>query len=128
MRIFLSIFILIFTHSLLYAELIEEIELSKDEIKSINLFVNNTTKTLSFRWTLYKDRGLVMHLNYDNNPHQFILYKEKLNSFKIPLSHTSLSNIPNPYIIIYFIDFDSKDKKAKFRYYLYPAQENIGII
>ncbi|MGX2981644.1 hypothetical protein [Helicobacter sp. 23-1045] len=113
----------------LNAELIEEFILKKDESKVINLFVENTHKTLTIRWTLYKDRGLVMHLNYDRNPHQFQLYKESLalNSFKIVLNHTNSTRAQNPHIIIYFVDFDDDKKEAKFRYYLnkYNAQIEI---
>ncbi len=115
--------------NVLNAELIEEFILKKDEVKIINLFVERDYKTLAFRWTLYKDRGLVMHLNYDRNPHQFQLYKESiaLNAFKIPLTHTRSTKTQNPHIIIYFVDFNNDKKEAKFRYYLnkYDAQIEI---
>lgn len=111
------------------AELIEEFILKKDEVKIINLFVENTHKTLAFRWTLYKDRVLVMHLTYDRNPHQFHLYKESLalNAFKVELTQTRSTRAQSPHIIIYFVDFDDYKKEAKFRYYLnkYDAQIEI---
>lgn len=114
----------------LNAEFIEEFVLKKDESKIINLFVENAHKTLTFRWTLYKDRGLVMHLNYDRNPHQFQLYKETraLNAFKIYLTHTHSTKAQNPHIIIYFIDFDDDKKEAKFRYYLNRYNAPIEIV
>ncbi|RDU62617.1 hypothetical protein [Helicobacter sp. MIT 14-3879] len=118
-----KLIILFFSILILKAELLGEITLKKDEIKSIDFFVENTKKTLSFRWTLYKDRGLVIHLNYDRNPHQFILYKENLNSYKINLS--SIAKTQNPYFIIYFIDYNNDKKEAKFRYYLFSFNNNI---
>lgn len=112
----------------LNAELIEEFVLKKDETKTINLFVENTTKTLTFRWTLYKNKALVLHLNYDKNPHQFKLTKENLNSFKIPLTFTNSTKTPTPHIILYFIDFDDYKKEAKFRYYLHRFTSQIEIM
>ncbi len=115
--------------NVLNAEFIEEFVLKKDETKIINLFVERAHKTLAFRWTLYKDRGLVMHLNYDRNPHQFNLYKESLalNAFKVELTQTRSTKAQQPHIIIYFVDFDDYKKEAKFRYYLnkYDAQIEI---
>ncbi|MDE6886693.1 MAG: hypothetical protein K2P17_06620 [Helicobacteraceae bacterium] len=124
------ILLIFFAISILNAELIEEIILKKDEVKSLDLFVENVKKTLTFRWTLYKDRGLVMHLNYDRTPHQFILYKESLakNSYKIYLSSINSTQSENPYIRIYFIDFDDNKKEAKFRYYLFNFNNNIGVM
>lgn len=112
------------------AEFIEEFILKKDEVKIINLFVENSRKILAFRWTLYKDRGLVMHLTYDRNPHQFHLYKEShaLNAFKLPLTHTRSTKAQNPHILIYFIDFDDYKKEAKFRYYLHKYDAQIEIM
>lgn len=116
--------------NVLNAELIEEFILKKDEVKIINLFVERDYKTLAFRWTLYKDRGLVMHLNYDRKPHQFQLYKEStaLNAFKIPLTHTRSTKTQNPHIIIYFVDFNDDKKEAKFRYYLNKYDTQIEIM
>ncbi len=110
------------------AEFIEEFALKKDESKVIKLFVQNTQKTLSFRWTLYKDKELVLHLNYDRIPRQFLLSKENLNAFTIPLNHTNAAKSPNPHITIYFVDFDIYKKEAKFRYYLHKFDSQIEIL
>lgn len=112
----------------LNAEFIEEFTLKKDELKTINLFVENTHKILAFRWTLYKDNALILHLNYDKNPHQATLLKENLNSFKIPLTFTNHTKTPTPHIVIYFIDYDDYKKEAKFRYYLYRFDNHIEIM
>lgn len=116
--------------NILNAEFIEEFILKKDEVKIINLFVERDYKTLAFRWTLYKDRGLVMHLTYDRNPHQFLLYKEStaLNAFKIPLTHTHSNRAQDAHILIYFVDFNDDKKEAKFRYYLNAYEAQIEIM
>lgn len=112
----------------LNAELIEEFTLKKDEVKTINLFVESVQKTLAFRWTLYKDRALIVHLNYDKNPYQITLFKENLNSFAIPLTFSNSTKTPTPRIILYFIDFDDYKKEAKFRYYLHRFTSHIEIM
>lgn len=126
---FKTFFIILLFANFLNAELIEEIELSKDELKIINLSVNNIQKTLSFRWTLYKDRGLVMHIKYDDLPHQVVLYKNNLNSYKVVLEKIAKNDVnDNPNIILYFIDFNLKTNKAKFRYYLFNYNSTIEVI
>lgn len=114
----------------LRAEFLGEVELYKDEVKTFNVFVENTTKTLDFRWTLYKDSVLIVHLKYDNMPHQFTLYKEKSNSAKVYLSNINTNNYhnENPYFILYFVDFDNNMKKAKFRYYFFRFSNNVEVV
>lgn len=124
----IRLFFIFFVSCLLNAELIEEIELSKDELKVINLLVENTQKVLTLRWTLYKDNGLVLHIKYDNFPHQVVLYKASLNSYKVILENLANNINENPNIIIYFINFDMKTNKAMFRYYLNKFNSNIEII
>lgn len=122
-----TIVLLIFIVFNINAQFLGEVELNKDEIKYLDIFIGNNKKTLSFRWTLYKDNGLVMHIKYDNLPHQNILYKNNANSYKIILN-TLNSSYMNPYIIIYFIDFNDSSRKAKFRYHLFKFNENIEVM
>lgn len=122
------LFIIIFFVISLKAEFLGEIELQKDEIKTLNIFVENTTKILTLRWTLYKDKALVTHLKYDFIPHQFILYKDNLNSYKVYLSGINSNKSEDSYIIFYFVDFNEVTRKAKFRYYLFRFANNIEVM
>ncbi|WP_258443714.1 hypothetical protein [Helicobacter sp. 16-1353] len=112
----------------LRAEFLGEVTLAKDEVKTLNVFVENTRKTLSFRWTLYKDKALIMHFKYDNIPHQFIVYKDGSNSIKINLSSINSFSNENPHIIFYFVDFNDDSKMAKFRYYLFRFNNNVEVM
>lgn len=128
MHYFIKCFLLFCIVGSVNAEFLGEIVLKKDEIKSINIFVENSKKTLTFRWTLYKDRVLVTHFKYDDIPYQFSLYKDNANSAKIILSNINSSSIPNPYMIFYFIDYDDNLKEAKFRYYIFNFNGNIEVM
>lgn len=109
-------------------QLLGEVELGKDEIKVLNVISSKTSKILVFRWTLYKDNGLVIHINYDKFPHQSVLYKDNLNSYKVSLSNLINDMDINPYIIIYFVKFNTNTNKATFRYYLFNSNANIEVV
>ncbi len=110
------------------AEFLGEVVLKKDELKSIELFVEDSKKTLTFRWTLYKDKVLITHFKYDGILYQFSLYKDNANSAKITLSNANRANNPNPYIIFYFVHYDDDLKEAKFRYYIFNFNSNVGVM
>lgn len=124
-RYLLFLFIII---GVVNAEFLGEIILKKDEAKKIEFFVENSKKTLTFRWTLYKDGVLITHFKYDGIPYQFSLYKEHANSAKITLSSINNANNANPYVIFYFTDYDDISKEARFRYYIYNFDNNVEVM
>lgn len=124
-RYLLFLFIVI---GVVNAEFLGEIILKKDEAKKIEFFVENSKKTLTFRWTLYKDGVLITHFKYDGIPYQFSLYKEHANSAKITLSSINNANNTNPYVIFYFTDYDDISKEARFRYYIYNFDNNVEVM
>ena len=124
-RYLLFLFIII---GVVNAEFLGEIILKKDEAKKIEFFVENSKKTLTFRWTLYKDGVLITHFKYDGIPYQFSLYKEHANSAKITLSSINNANNANPYVIFYFIDYDDISKEVRFRYYIYNFDNNVEVM
>ena len=52
------------------------ITIKKDEQKKILVKYDEITKLFKFRWTLYKNKGLVIHRSYDRVVAQNILYLE----------------------------------------------------
>lgn len=124
-RYLLFLFIII---GVVNAEFLGEIILKKDEVKKIEFFVENSKKTLTFRWTLYKDGVLITHFKYDGIPYQFSLYKEHANSAKITLSSINNANNANPYVIFYFTGYDDISKEARFRYYIYNFDNNVEVM
>lgn len=90
----------------------KNIVLKKDQIYEGKVYQGHLEKPLKFRWTLYKNFGLVVLLNYDKFPYQFILYKDyQRDTFKLKLfdSH-SISEVP--YLYLSFKDFDEKNNTA----------------
>jgi hypothetical protein len=100
----------------------DTIYLKKDYPVTYKLKYKNKLYFLKFRWTLYKNDGIVMLYNYQKHPYQNILYKNmQLNGFK---KYITFSDSPNsPYFMIYFRDF--KDNIAKFQFLVYNPKKNI---
>ncbi|WP_104696306.1 hypothetical protein [Helicobacter salomonis] len=101
----------------------EILELKKDQVYKGELQLGKFKKTLSLRWTLFKDGGLVVHLKCNDFPYQFILYPDfqrdtfRLDLFKeVVQSHTSESVDPTPpYFALTFKKFDSAQDRASLR-------------
>jgi len=98
------------------------IYLKKDYPVIYKIHYKNKIHILKFRWTLFKNKGIVVFYNFDNHNYQNILYeKTQLNGFKKFIRH---NNSPNsPYFMIYFRGY--KDKIAKFEFLVYNPESNI---
>ena len=93
----------------------KEISLVKDQYQTVLVSEGAVLRVLKFRWTLYAGDGLVMHLNFNDQPSQFILYKHyKKDTYRVRLlSKTSAYRRPS-YLYLVFTKFDYKSKKAHF--------------
>lgn len=93
----------------------KEYDLKKDEFKVIKVKIEKSTKYMTFRWTLFKNEGLVMHARYDGHPYQFVLYqKYKRESFKLHvLAQKDARYNEQPYFLITFKDYFYDTLKAK---------------
>lgn len=102
----------------------DTIYLKKDYPAIYKIFYNNKVYILKFRWTLFKNRGLVMLYNYENHPFQNILYKNyQLNGYRIYI--TKQDEVNDPYLMIYFKNF--KDNVVEFNILIYNPKKNIII-
>jgi hypothetical protein len=102
----------------------DTIYLKKDYPAIYKIFYNNKVYILKFRWTLFKNRGLVMLYNYENHPFQNILYKNyQLNGYRIYI--TKNDELNDPYLMLYFKNF--KDNVAEFNILIYNPEQNIRI-
>lgn len=101
-----------------------EVELKKDEKKSFIIKYQNQKRDFDFRWTLYKNGGLVVHKKYDRFVSQYILYlREKNQSFKVELKSRADEYDDLPYVVVKFKEF--KDNKAIFRLFLWDKKEQV---
>ncbi|MDE5591422.1 MAG: hypothetical protein K2I63_00475 [Helicobacter sp.] len=105
------------------------LELPKDEFYLLDLKAGENTKTLYFRWTLLKNGGLVMHLNYDHFPHQFVLYQDyQKNCYTVPLlSAEEKDHMQEPFFMLCFKDYHRSKKIATLKYYIYEGGRDFNI-
>ena len=96
-----------------------EIKLKKDQIQKIIVKYDDREKVFFFRWTLYKNNGLVLFRSYDKIVSQNILYLRKTSrSFRVVLKPKGLNYYNKPYLLVMFRDFDDETREAKFELFL----------
>ncbi len=99
-----------FCISSIYARELEnfkEISLKKDEQKKILVKYDSNERLFKFRWTLYKNGGLVIHRSYDKEVAQNILYmRDKNQSFRLELKPRGADFYNVAYILVSFKEFD----------------------
>ncbi len=92
-----------------------DLDLKKDEVVNATISASkdsqsiSETKNFTLRWTLYRNKGLVVLVRYDKYPYQFILYKDyMLNSWTLNLLDPQGINraLNQPQLKIYFIGID----------------------
>ena len=96
-----------------------EVSLQKDEQKKILVKYDSNERLFKFRWTLYKNGGLVIHRSYDGVVAQNILYlRNKNRSFRLELKPRGSDFYNVPYVLVKFKEFEAQKKEAKFELFL----------
>lgn len=119
MKLFISIFLfLALSLSALHADEFRDIvtvSLKKDEVKKILVKYGSVSKLFKFRWTLYKNDGLIIHRSYDRVIAQNILYlRYKNESFRVVLKPKGADYYKVPYLLVQFKKFDFEKDEAIF--------------
>lgn len=74
---------------------------------------------MEFRWTLYKNEGLVLLVKYEGFPRQYILYrKNDMDCVKISLGKKPPKAWLYSYLLIKFDDFDEKRYRAVLKIFI----------
>ncbi|MBE0513817.1 MAG: hypothetical protein IBX42_02495 [Sulfurimonas sp.] len=123
MKIILRLFtLLLLSFSFIFANNFvqsREMSLKKDEQKKILVKYDNREKVFKFRWTLYKNGGLVVFRSYDKVVAQNVLYsRHKNQSFRVELKPRGTDFYKVPYMLVKFKEFDQKSQEAKFEIFL----------
>ena len=85
-------------------------------------------KPLTFRWTLFINKGLVMHYSYDGFPYQNVLYREyKQDSFKIRLKQRPDDHMEAPYLMVLFEGMEEENGAARFSVYVFDPLGSIRV-
>jgi hypothetical protein len=86
-----------------------KISLKKDEQKKILVKYDNKERLFKFRWTLYKNDGLVIFHAYDKMVAQNILYlNHKNQSVRVILRNDGQNFYNPPYFLLKFKEFNPK--------------------
>ncbi|SMP89496.1 hypothetical protein SAMN06314019_10913 [Epsilonproteobacteria bacterium SCGC AD-311-C15] len=105
---------------------VKKISLKKDEQKEILVKYDSIKKLFKFRWTLYKNGGLVIFRSYDTIVAQNILYlRHKNQSFRLELKSRGVDNYNVPYVLVKFKEFNQETKTADFELYLSDEKQQI---
>jgi len=119
---------ILFSVTLFATELLKvrQYELKKDETKKILVKYGTSQKIFSFRWTLYKNDGLVVFSSYDQIVSQHILYLNYHNqSIRVELKPRGAYEYNVPYILVKFVKFDFAKQKAKFEIWLLDKRQEV---
>jgi len=92
-----------------------KVELKKDQLYSLSIDDAEIKKRLFFRWTLFHNNGLVLLLNYDGHPHQYILYDSyRKDTIRLKIARKIGHTDNVPFLLLVFKEFDFENRKAKF--------------
>lgn len=99
---------------------------AKDEMIKIMVKSEGQERLLSWRWTLYTDKALIVHENFDRFVGQHVLYAGYSNqSFRKQLLPAVKSERDAAYVIIVFKKFDEGAKKAQFDLLVFDKESRI---
>jgi hypothetical protein len=99
---------------------------AKDEMIKIMVKSEGQERLLSWRWTLYTDKALIVHESFDRFVGQHVLYAGYSNqSFRKQLLPAVKSERDAVYVIVVFKKFDEGAKKAQFDLLVFDKEKRI---
>lgn len=101
--------------------------LKKDAIAKVMVKSGELERLLSFRWTLYTDKALVVHESFDRIVGQHILYNGHNESFSKRLLPAKNSEIDVPYALVVFKKFDEANQSAQFDLLLFDKESRVKL-
>lgn len=123
---FLSVF-LSSVHAIEFKE-VKVIKLIKDQEKKILVNYDTFSKLFTFRWTLYKNSGLVVFHSYDKYVFQNMLYLNYKNQyFKQKLKSRGADLYNTPYLLVKFKEFNYETREATFELLLSDNKAQISL-
>ena len=111
----------------------EKVILEKDKFYTAWIYKDQGSskeykKILYFRWTLFHNNILTMHLNLEKFNHQFVLKKALFrDSYKLTLFDLAYG-LENPFAFIQFDSFDIETSQAMFTFLIRDEFGSIVVI
>ncbi|MDD2837828.1 MAG: hypothetical protein AB7U44_00520 [Sulfuricurvum sp.] len=100
--------------------------LKKDQLVKILVKSPGQERLLTFRWTLYTDKVLVVHESFDRFVGQHMLYSGYANnSFRKRLLPPDRSQMDVPYALVTFKKFDEGNNTAQMDFFLIDKENRI---
>lgn len=102
--------------------------LKKDEVVKILVKSEGQERNLSFRWTLYTDKVLVVHESFDRYVGQHMLYYGHANqSFRKQLLPQKRNPKDIPYVLVVFKKFDETNRTAAMDLFLFDKENRVKL-
>ncbi|HEX5710200.1 MAG TPA: hypothetical protein VFX68_02555 [Sulfuricurvum sp.] len=102
--------------------------LKKDEVARVLIKTSASPKLerlLTWRWTLYTDKALVVHEKFDRIVGQHILFIGHNDGFRKPLLNALKSERDVPYALVIFKKFDDQNKTAQFDLLIFDKEKRV---
>lgn len=104
----------------------KEVRLKKDNDYVVLFKYDDIQKELRWRWTLYSNRGLVVHRKFNDFIAQYVMYADdNSNSYRISIKPKGGKFGPPPYINVQFKSYDEVTHEAVFGLYVNDKREEI---
>lgn len=102
--------------------------LRKDENVKVLVKSEGQERLLTFRWTLYTDKALIVHESFDRIVGQHVLYASHSNrSFLKKLLPAKRSEKDIPYVTVVFKKFDDGNKTAQMELLLFDKENRVEL-
>jgi hypothetical protein len=99
--------------------------LKKDETAKVMIKSEGRERLLSFRWTLYTDKALIVHENFDRHVGQHVLIADQNPSFRKVLLSAKRTQKDVPYLLVVFKKFDEANATAQMDLLLFDKENRI---
>ncbi len=102
--------------------------LRKDEVAKVMVKAEGQERLLSFRWTLYTDKVLVVHESFDRFVGQHMLVAAHPHqSFRKRLLPAKKTEKDTPYVVVVFKKFDDANKTARMDLLLIDRENRVQL-
>ncbi len=127
-RVFLFILVWVLSLDAAPWREMKNFNLKKDETARVVIKTASSPtleRVLTWRWTLYTDKALVVHEKFDRIVGQHILYVGHNDGFRKPLLPSVASERDVPYAMVIFKKFDDENKTALFDLLIYDKEKRV---
>lgn len=103
-------------------------KLKKDQIQNIVITTPTSEKLLSFRWTLFKNEGLVFLYTFDDHVFQNILYqRHRSRMTKVVFKDVQVKEQIKPFLLFKFQSYDYEKGRAEIVLFLSDKEGNVDL-